>query len=198
MSNEKRAENLSAYALGEMKPDERTRFEKEMTEAEKRDAAEIAELTAGVSRDFKNEPELSLDPARRAKILTEAARGDVRWWRFLPLGAAVAALTAIFLVPPFLSQREESTRGRIAQLVTALEKYHTVKGRYPTTKEGIPALAELAKPRERHLLVGDLPLADQDSWGHVFRYVSKDAGMTFVLCSDGPDGIPETMDDICT
>lgn len=77
---------------------------------------------------------------------------------------------------------------------TALEWFRTHCLRYPTSEEGLKALVrdtEMGIPGWQGFYLEELP---PDLWGHPFVYSSSND--TVRLSSMGPDGKPDTADDI--
>jgi len=81
----------------------------------------------------------------------------------------------------------------------ALEGYKLNAGHYPTTQQGLRALVEQPagspRPRRWVQVSKSIPV---DPWGNEYRYQfpgSKNASQ-FEIISNGPDGRPNTDDDI--
>ncbi len=81
----------------------------------------------------------------------------------------------------------------------ALEGYKLNAGTYPTTQQGLKALVEKPtsspQPRRWVQVAKSVPI---DPWGAEYRYQfpgSKSASQ-FEIISNGPDGRPNTEDDI--
>jgi len=90
----------------------------------------------------------------------------------------------------------ETARTTLLSLSTALEMFHVDNARYPTTSEGLKALAEQpggALNWQRHL--ESIPM---DPWGnpYVYEFPGKRRPQSYDLSSSGPDGRPGTADDI--
>jgi general secretion pathway protein G len=81
----------------------------------------------------------------------------------------------------------------LKDLAAALHAYEGRKGRYPTTEEGLAALA--GEPNLLDDLLGEVP---KDAWGRAYDYRlgSPQDASTFVLRSLGPDGEIDTEDDV--
>jgi general secretion pathway protein G len=115
----------------------------------------------------------------------------------------ILAILAAVVVPKFTGQLSKSqvnaATAQVSLLKTALQLFEVDNGRFPTTEEGLAALA--ANP-------GNLPnwkvggyLQDNkvpvDPWQHPYIYRSPGAsGKEFDLFSAGPDGQEGTADDI--
>lgn len=88
-------------------------------------------------------------------------------------------------------------RSAIGDLKLALNLFEIDTGRFPTTDEGLPELANNSKNVNgwHGPYISKLPL---DPWGHpyVYRCPATDAGRDFDLLSTGPDGHEGGGDDI--
>ncbi len=87
----------------------------------------------------------------------------------------------------------------IQNLMTQLQMYDVLNGGYPTTQQGIRALVERPtgepQPRKWRQLMPDVPL---DPWNNPYQ-IRNPATMSKAridLFSPGPDGQPNTADDI--
>jgi general secretion pathway protein G len=84
----------------------------------------------------------------------------------------------------------------IAELKTALDRYHLDNGYYPTTDQGLRALVTLPTTGIVPLVYdsgGYIERLPRDPWGKPYFYQSD--GNSYVLKSLGPDGV-ESADDI--
>jgi general secretion pathway protein G len=115
----------------------------------------------------------------------------------------ILAILAAVVVPKFTGQLGKSqinaATAQISLLKTALQMFEVDNGRFPTTEEGLAALA--TNP-------GNLPkwnpggyLADNkvpvDPWQHPYIYRAPGTnGNEFDLFCSGPDGQEGTADDI--
>jgi general secretion pathway protein G len=93
----------------------------------------------------------------------------------------------------------------MSNLQTALDAFAADTGRYPTATEGLQALVEnpgLAKWKHNYLGYYIYPANEErrlptDPWGNPYRYTPPiPPGKDCTLSSDGPDGLPNTSDDI--
>ena len=89
----------------------------------------------------------------------------------------------------------------LSTISTALNVYMSSNTNYPTDEQGLKALLyppdSDPKPRQwRKLLKSDSDL--KDPWGHDYIYSQHGTHNTdsFDLYSSGPDGVPNTADDI--
>lgn len=111
---------------------------------------------------------------------------------------------AVFTLGP----RQEKANIRLAKLtIQKLEKYLgeyklDMQGRYPTEEEG-GLMALVTKPTFDDEKKGDLwggPYGTEaeltDVWGNAIKYELTEDGKAVHLSSNGPDGEPDTEDDI--
>lgn len=122
----------------------------------------------------------SPSPAPRAPLL--------RWW--------VAALAVLFVAAVRLPRpasvaadlRARQAQAQLVELEKALTGFHDVVGRLPD------ALGELTPegPEEVFFLRRIPP----DPWGRPYRYQVDEDGLSAHVSSAGPDGRPDTPDDI--
>ncbi len=143
--------------------------------------------------DYQNSRQAS--PARwSATPLTKAM-----FW--LAIGVLSLFLAGIIIIPKMTAYGPGnglmSPRLDIHNISEALEQFHTDNGRYPTTAEGLQVLVQ--KPVGANLpnwqqILTAIPV---DPWGHPYHYeLLSGATKDFDLRSDGPDGKPNTADDI--
>jgi hypothetical protein len=87
---------------------------------------------------------------------------------------------------PLLTPLQQRAWDEMQKIIALLEKYKTANGAYPTTAQGLGALAGL----------GSVPSADP--WGHAYHYESPGLYSDFQLSSRGADdalgGIDENAD----
>lgn len=86
------------------------------------------------------------------------------------------------------------TRSELMAIRTALEWFRVHCERFPTTEESLKALVrnpEPGIPGWKGFYIEELP---PDLWGHPFVYASSND--TIRLSSMGPDGKPDTPDDV--
>ena len=84
------------------------------------------------------------------------------------------------------------TQRELVVIRTALEWFRAHCKRYPTTEEGLKALVRNPGIPDWHGYY--LQALPPDLWGHPFRYTCSNEVVT--LSSIGPDGLPDTADDI--
>ena len=95
--------------------------------------------------------------------------------------------------------REIAVKGHIESYKTNLLMYQGMNGNYPTTEQGLKALITKpsSEPRPRQWrVIMEAPILDP--WQHEYNYASPGRHNTsgFDIYSSGPDGIPDTADDI--
>jgi general secretion pathway protein G len=123
----------------------------------------------------------------------------------------LAGALVVFVLPQQEGAEKNTTKLLLQNVETALDTYRLNMGRYPTTEQGLNALA--VKPAFENERQGDKwngPYLKpgtklEDAWGNVIRYelvdVSTDdttskSSARYKLYSVGPDGQPDTADDI--
>lgn len=128
----------------------------------------------------------------------------------------LAAALVVFVLPQQAGAEKNTTKLLLMQVQSALDTYRMNIGHYPTTDEGgLGAL--LVKPQFANDDSGQIAERWQgpyvkpgtkllDAWGHQIVYEPQDASTTsptgqtnalpYQLYSDGPDGQPNTDDDI--
>ena len=130
----------------------------------------------------------------------------------------LAGALVVFVLPQQKGAEKNTTRIMLQQVANALDTYRMNLGHYPTEQEGgLDAL--LKKPTFESESMGEKWLGPylkagtslEDPWGHTIRYELNDAttssggntsdaekngGLPYKLFSSGPDGQPDTDDDI--
>ena len=123
----------------------------------------------------------------------------------------VAGALVVFVLPQQQGAEKNTTKLMLNQLSTALDTYRLNLGHYPTEQEGgLDAL--LKKPTFENERLGEKwqgPYVKpgtqlDDPWGHKLRYELADrtaeadnkSVLPYKLFSVGPDGQPDTDDDI--
>jgi len=122
----------------------------------------------------------------------------------------LAGALVVFVLPQQEGAEKNTTRLMLNQMESALDTFRLNVGHYPTEEEGgLGAL--LAKPAFENERLGERwqgPYLKrgtrlEDTWGHALRYEPIDmtlsenpGGPPYRLYSVGPDGQPETDDDI--
>jgi general secretion pathway protein G len=123
----------------------------------------------------------------------------------------LAGALVVFVLPQQKGAEKNTTRLLLSQVATALDTFRLNVGHYPTEQEGgLDAL--LKKPSFENEKLGEKwqgPYLKpgtklDDPWGFSIRYEladkttddEKKGGMPYKLFSVGPDGQPDTDDDI--
>lgn len=123
----------------------------------------------------------------------------------------LAGALVVFVLPQQEGAEKNTTRLKLSQVANALDTYRLNLGHYPTEQEGgLDAL--MKKPQFENERMGEKwqgpylkpgTLLD-DPWGHLLKYELVDravegeqkGGLPYKLFSVGPDGQPDTDDDI--
>ena len=121
----------------------------------------------------------------------------------------LAGALVVFVLPQQEGAEKNTTKLLLQNVETALDTYRLNMGRYPTTEQGLNAL--MSKPTFENEKLGDkwkgpyLKPGTQleDAWSHSLRYELTDttdesnaSAPRYKLYSVGPDGQPDTADDI--
>lgn len=105
----------------------------------------------------------------------------------------IGGLTAIVVAINFIGQAEQAridlTVVKMRTLNNNLTSYSFRHGSFPTSDQGLDELITAGYVQQAML---------NDEWGNPFAYYAptNDPARPFDLISDGPDGIPDTEDDI--
>ena len=118
----------------------------------------------------------------------------------------IMGLLATLLVVNLGGVNEQSkmskSRADLATLESALEQYSLDMGSYPTNGQGLAALRELPSGANeaRYRPGGYLKRLQKDPWGndYVFNRPGSRSNGAYDVYSAGPDGRPETEDDVLT
>ena len=123
----------------------------------------------------------------------------------------LAGALVVFVLPQQEGAEKNTTRLLLQNVDSALQTYRLNMGRYPTTEQGLNAL--ITKPTFENERQGDKwngPYLKpgtklEDAWGNQIRYELADTAMDdptakssarYKLYSVGPDGQPDSADDI--
>jgi general secretion pathway protein G len=126
----------------------------------------------------------------------------------------LAGALVVFVLPQQENAEKNTTKLLLQNVETALDTYRLNMGRYPTTEQGLDAL--LNKPTFENEKLGEKWAGPylkpgtklEDPWGNKIHYELNDATATsgddaasknaprYKLFSLGPDGQPDTADDI--
>ena len=132
------------------------------------------------------------------------AHRRVRGFTFLEIMVVVVimGILAAIVVPNFMGGVDDAkvntTRVNIKNICAALELYKLDNNRYPTTEQGLQALVEkpTTDPVPQHWRHQYLPEVPLDGWQHPFTYVCPGPKSPYEVRSYGPDGVPDTADDL--
>ena len=123
----------------------------------------------------------------------------------------LAGALVVFVLPQQEGAEKNTTRLMLQQVESALDTFRLNVGRYPTDEQGLDAL--MTKPTFENERLGEKwsgPYLKpgttlEDAWGNKLRYEIADTsleegtestGPRYKLYSVGPDGQPDTADDI--
>ena len=117
--------------------------------------------------------------------------------------AGLAYIVGTNVIGQLDKSKVENTKIQITQLESGLKLFKVDNGFYPDTQQGLDALIVAPttgrEPRRydpNGYLEGEqIPF---DQWGSEFIYIGPDqsGGNTYEIISPGPDGVPQTEDDI--
>jgi general secretion pathway protein G len=96
----------------------------------------------------------------------------------------IGGIVTLNLVGAADDAKIETTKQSMQQVAGGLTMYRTRNNDYPAT--------DTWKSDLRNTFSGDL----EDAWGNELVYFQTEDGKAFQLWSNGPDGVPETEDDI--
>ncbi len=97
--------------------------------------------------------------------------------------------------PERISRAQLQVRKSVDSLAEALGRYRYHVGNYPSTEEGLEALAAIT-PKKKNWNGPYINHVVQDPWGHDYVYVCNGEGEYPTLYSMGPDGKAGTTDDV--
>ncbi len=97
--------------------------------------------------------------------------------------------------PKAISRAQIQVKKSIASVAEALGRYRYHVGRYPSTEEGLAALAAIT-PEKKGWNGPYVNHVVKDPWGHDYVYVCNGEGEYPTLYSKGPDGMAGTTDDV--
>src|SRR5947209_819853 len=125
----------------------------------------------------------------------------------------LAGALVVFVLPQQEGAEKNTTKLLLQNIETALDTYRLNMGRYPTSEQGLDAL--LTKPTFENEKLGEKWAGPylkpgtklEDPWGNKIHYELNDAATSsddpnaknaprYKLFSVGPDGQPDTADDI--
>lgn len=115
----------------------------------------------------------------------------------------ILGVLASLVIPSLLGNKDRADRQKavsdIVTLENALDMYKLDNSRYPTAEQGLKALvsAPVIAPQPRNYRSdGYIRRLPQDPWGNDYRLISPGTHSSVDLFSTGPDGVPDTDDDI--
>ena len=108
----------------------------------------------------------------------------------------LASLVAVAVIPAMKKSRIRAAKTQISLFTVQFQHYYIDVGSFPTTAQGMEALrlapADLVDKWAGPYATKAIP---PDPWGRKYLYQSDD-GQNYRLSSNGPDGQPNTDDDI--
>ncbi|ATO33975.1 Type II secretion system protein G [Dickeya dianthicola] len=115
----------------------------------------------------------------------------------------ILGVLASLVVPNLMGNKEKADRQKaisdIVALESALDMYKLDNSRYPTTEQGLGALVKkpTTPPEPRNYPQdGYIRRLPQDPWGAEYQLASPGRHGKVDVFSYGPDGMPDTDDDI--
>ncbi|MDQ9128609.1 type II secretion system major pseudopilin GspG [Serratia fonticola] len=115
----------------------------------------------------------------------------------------ILGILASLVVPNLMGNKEKADHQKVVSDIVALESaldmYKLDNSRYPTTEQGLQALVSKpsAQPEPRSYPQGGyIRRLPQDPWGADYQLLSPGQHGQLDVFSYGPDGIPDTEDDI--
>ncbi len=97
--------------------------------------------------------------------------------------------------PKAISRAQIQVKKSVASVAEALGRYRYHVGHYPSTEEGLAALAAIT-PKKRGWNGPYINHVVKDPWGHDYVYVCNGEGEYPTLYCKGPDGLAGTTDDV--
>src|SRR5215831_12401125 len=152
------------------------------------------------------------NPSGRGKTRRKAGFTLIEILLVIVILLLLASALVVYLLPQQEGAEKNTTKLLLESVSTALDHYRLNMGRYPTEQDGgLNALvtkpnfdnARLAEKWQGPYLKPGTRL--EDPWGHPIRYEvvdkststdDKKAALPYKLFSVGPDGQPDTEDDI--
>lgn len=115
----------------------------------------------------------------------------------------IIGILASLVVPNLMGNKEKADHQKavsdIMALESALDMYKLDNSRYPSTEQGLQALVTKpsAQPEPRNYPQGGyIRRLPQDPWGADYQLLSPGQHSQIDVFSYGPDGMPDTEDDI--
>jgi general secretion pathway protein G len=157
---------------------------------------------------------IRIDAATRRKLRMHAGFTLIEILLVIVILLLLASALVVFLLPQQEGAERNTTRLLLSNVATALDTYRLNIGRYPSEQDG-GLTALMTKPNYENPRTGEKwqgPYLKpgtrlEDPWGNPLRYEFVDKTLTaddpqaqsgppYKLFSIGPDGQPETDDDI--
>lgn len=115
----------------------------------------------------------------------------------------ILGILASLVVPNLMGNKDKADHQKVVSdlvaLESALDMYKLDNSRYPTTEQGLQALVSKpsAQPEPRNYPQdGYIRRLPQDPWGADYQLLSPGQHGQLDIFSYGPDGMPDTEDDI--
>lgn len=111
----------------------------------------------------------------------------------------LATLVGTKVLRQIENAKVQTTKANLKTLHTAVNQYYMDTGQFPTEEEGLMVLIEPPLDSEGYSQEGYLEETEipKDGWKNEFIYERfPESGRQFVIRSCGPDGEPETEDDL--
>ncbi|CAG9435311.1 type II secretion system major pseudopilin GspG [Providencia alcalifaciens] len=115
----------------------------------------------------------------------------------------ILGILASLVVPNLMGNKDKADRQKVLSdmvaLESALDMYRLDNSRYPTTEQGMQAL--VSKPTvqpepQNYPKDGYIRRLPQDPWGGDYQLLNPGQHGNIDIFSYGPDGMPDTEDDI--
>lgn len=135
-----------------------------------------------------------------AEVARFSHRATERGFTLLELMIVIVILGILgaIVVPRFMDEphkaRVVQAKIQIENLATAMKKFYLDNGFYPSTEQGVQALAEkpgIGKIPKNYPTDGYMTKIPQDPWGNEYVYVYSGSGPAFELRSYGADGVQD-------
>jgi general secretion pathway protein G len=115
----------------------------------------------------------------------------------------ILGILASLVVPNLMGNKDKANRQKVISdlvaLESALDMYRLDNNRYPTTEQGLQALVSKpgVQPEPRNYRQdGYIRRLPQDPWGGDYQLLNPGQYSDIDIFSPGPDGVPNTEDDI--
>jgi general secretion pathway protein G len=130
--------------------------------------------------------------AEKPLLATERGMSLIEILIVISLMAVIGSIAASKILDSFQEGKRGAAKTQIAALKDMLQQYYRYCNQFPTTEQGLEALAVKPTsppdcpnyPANGIIADGKIPL---DPWGTPYDYQSPDGGKTFVITSFGRD-----------